>query len=302
MIQNQLPPSDDDTLLAEFSAFLTQAGPWSTPFNRLASDLAIRNETHEELSCDTCQELLDIYIEDEQAGKNVRQTYPTVWQHLMTCSDCEMVYDLLAAMLQPEPIPEPKKEKKRPLIPKLPELPAISELPELPAIPELPALPAIPELPAISGPASPEPEPSWTTELQQAYDSFRAQFTFALSYLHSLYYPHLLVRQMRSVTSPQPAPHILLYEDVSVGEQILNLKVTATRHEQDILALQAIVYSDEPLPSNLSILLTWGNETRSVSIDEQGQAELGEVPLISLQNENEKGLFAIELASGKKEE
>lgn len=293
MIQNQLPPSDKDTLLAEFSAFLAQAGPWSTPFNRLASDLVIGNEAHEELNCETCQELLDIYIEDEQAGKNVRQTYPTVWQHLMTCSDCEMVYDLLAVMLQAEPISEPKKEKKRSLIPKLPTIP------ELPKLSELPGFPAIPALPSILAPAPSQSEPSWTTNLQQACDSFRVQFTFYRSYLHSLYYPHLLVRQMRSVTSPQPAPHILLYEDVSVGQQLLNLKVTATRHEQDILALQAIVYSDEPLPATLCVLLTWGDETRSAPVDKQGQAELGEVPLISLQSE---GLFAIELASGKKEE
>lgn len=117
MIHDQTPLSDEEPVLAEFRRYLAEPGPWSVRFRRLAEGIAIANEaepiplTSAEfknmtiLTCEQCQELLDVYVEDEQAGKNVRQTYPTVWRHLTTCLDCQVVYDLLSDMLAPEEAP-----------------------------------------------------------------------------------------------------------------------------------------------------------------------------------------------------
>lgn len=52
------------------------------------------------LSCETCQELLDVYVGDEQQGLNARQRYPAVWRHLAGCDECKEVYDFLVDMLE----------------------------------------------------------------------------------------------------------------------------------------------------------------------------------------------------------
>lgn len=265
MIQNQLPPSTkepllaEDPLLAELSAYLAEPGPWTARFNRLATDL------DNLLTCEACQELLDVYVEDEQAGETVRQIYPVVWQHLQTCSDCEMMYQLLTEMLQPEDVTQPEEEKEE----------------EYPPIPS---------------------DVPWISHIKdQIRGFFRVQFQLNPSYLQTLLFPMSFAQGLRSVTSTQPAPHMLLYDTVFVGEHILTVEVTGTRQEEETLALQAMVYSD-PLPANLRALLTWGDKTHSAPVDDQGQADLGEVPLASLHADTRR--FAFELVSavgGEKE-
>lgn len=41
-----------------------------------------------ELSCDEAFELVDAYLELEEAGENVLGRYPQIAQHLRLCSDC----------------------------------------------------------------------------------------------------------------------------------------------------------------------------------------------------------------------
>lgn len=275
MIHHQDPSSDP--LLAEFRRHLAEPGPWSARFGRLAKAIVSVDEVEPVvsippitevalLSCDVCQELLDVYVADEGAGSNVRQTYPAVWSHLTSCLDCQMVYNLLGEMLgvETEKVPQ--------------ALPPLAE-----------------NLPQVTSTQSDDP---WITRIWEDMieKTFRLEFIFNIPYLQSMLLPQ--AAGLRAGPSVEPTSHLLLYNTVSVGEQSLTIEVTAIRKGPDTLELQAFVIGTAPLPSNLRAVLTWVDETRSVTVDKQGRAELGEVPLASL--EVKKGHFGIALVSGEK--
>ncbi len=52
-----------------------------------------------ELTCNEAQDLLDIYVDLELAGKNPQQLLPDVSQHLRICPECREEHDALLKIL-----------------------------------------------------------------------------------------------------------------------------------------------------------------------------------------------------------
>lgn len=52
-----------------------------------------------ELSCDECFDLLDVYVELEQAGGDADAAMPTMRTHLIGCPACRDDHDSLRALL-----------------------------------------------------------------------------------------------------------------------------------------------------------------------------------------------------------
>lgn len=71
-------------------------------FYKLLRMLALTKER--ELTCSEVNELLDYYVELEQAGENVKALMPTMTQHLRICPECKEEYDALKKITGIEPI------------------------------------------------------------------------------------------------------------------------------------------------------------------------------------------------------
>lgn len=53
-------------------------------------------------NCQACEDLLDLYVDDELQSHDVQQLYPSIWHHLHVCRHCRQAHDLLAETLDPE--------------------------------------------------------------------------------------------------------------------------------------------------------------------------------------------------------
>ena len=82
-------------VVQEFRRRLAKPGPWPQRFRRLAEAIA----GVPTMSCRECEELLDLYVDDELQDQPVRQMYPSIWQHLQVCSRCREAHDLLADIM-----------------------------------------------------------------------------------------------------------------------------------------------------------------------------------------------------------
>ena len=93
-------PADKPALLDHLRSTTRQPEQLPKRFRRLYA--AIESERFDEidLECEVVQNLLDIYVAEELEGREVRQSYPDVWQHLQTCSNCQPDYEALIDALR----------------------------------------------------------------------------------------------------------------------------------------------------------------------------------------------------------
>ena len=54
----------------------------------------------EELGCDECLERVDLFVEEQLAGKNAAEAMPLVRDHLEKCGDCREEFEALLAALR----------------------------------------------------------------------------------------------------------------------------------------------------------------------------------------------------------
>jgi len=96
----------ESLVLQELRHRLLEPGPWPQRFRRLAEAIAqapiLRVGSVQELSCEECEGLLDLYVDGELQGCPVQQVYPLIWRHLGICPHCREAHDLLADILDLE--------------------------------------------------------------------------------------------------------------------------------------------------------------------------------------------------------
>jgi len=71
-------------------------------FQKLLRMLALTKER--ELTCMEVNDLVDYYVELEQAGENVKALMPAMTQHLRICPECKEEYEALKQVIGIEPI------------------------------------------------------------------------------------------------------------------------------------------------------------------------------------------------------
>jgi hypothetical protein len=256
---------DENPLLQELRHRLSEPGPWARRFRQLAEAVA----GSPGLSCEECEDVLDLYVDDELGGRDVRRLYPLVWHHLRTCGRCRQAHDLLADTLRRE---------------RAGELTPISRL----------------EAPCLSFLQPQPPDAAWITRLrsQLAGDPFGLSFSFKLPYLQTLFSRPVPVVARAEEPFLPPVAHLLLSETIPMGEGTVAVEVTATRRPEkpDYLHLQAIITGSAPLPENLWARLIWEDQTRCGPVDPQGGVDFGQVSLATLQEALEAGEGSFEIA------
>jgi hypothetical protein len=273
--------SGENPLLTELHRRLSEPGPWAHRFRRLAEAIVeaagpeptppkqSQNAKRPSLSCEECEDLLDLYVDDELKGHDVQRLYPLIWHHLQTCPRCRQAHDLIADTLGQE------------------------RDGELPPIPHL-------ETPRFSFLRSHSADTPWISRLrsQIAGAPFGLIFSFSLPYLQTLLSPPVPVTVRTEESLPTPPVRLLLSDTVAVGEQMVVVEVTAIHNPEspNHLDLQATITSSASLPENLWARLTWADQTRSVFVDIQGRVSFGEVSLTKLQEALEAGEGSFEIA------
>ena len=71
-------------------------------FHKLLGMLALTRER--ELTCMEVNDLVDYYVELEQAGENVKALMPAMTQHLRICPECKEEYEALKQIIGIEPV------------------------------------------------------------------------------------------------------------------------------------------------------------------------------------------------------
>ena len=61
---------------------------------------AILTTKEDEIGCDECFSVLDLFIELKMAGKNAAEIMPLVQDHLERCGDCHEEYDAILVALK----------------------------------------------------------------------------------------------------------------------------------------------------------------------------------------------------------
>jgi hypothetical protein len=256
---------DENPLIQELRHRLSEPGPWARRFRQLAEAVAGTSD----LSCQECEDTLDLYVDDELGGRDVRRLYPLVWHHLRTCIRCRQAHDLLGDTLSRE------------------------RAGELAPIPRL-------EAPRLSFLQPQPPDAPWITRLRSriAGAPFGLSFSFNLPYLQTLLSRPVPVAARAEEPFLPPVAHLLLSDTVPMGEETVAVEVTATRHPGRLhcLHLQAIITGSAPLPENLGARLIWDDQTRSGPVDLQGHVDFGEVSLTTLEEALETGEGSFEIA------
>ncbi len=254
----------EDSPVQELRHRLSEPSPWARRFRRLAQAIV---ETPG-LGCEECEDMLDLYVDDELAGRDVRREYAPVWRHLRTCIRCQQAHELLADTLRRE------RAGKLSPVPLL-ESPRLTFLQPRP------------------------PDAPWITRLRPQLGGapFGLTFSLTLPYLRTLLSPPLPVAARAEELFLSPATHLLLSDTVSVDEGTVAVEVTATRHPEarERVHLYAIITGSAPLPDNLWAKLIWGGQTFSGPVDPQGHVDFGEVPLAALQGDAETGVSNFEI-------
>ncbi|MBM4464810.1 MAG: hypothetical protein FJ014_04460 [Chloroflexi bacterium] len=256
---------DANPLIRELRRRLSEPGPWARRFRRLAEAVA----GSPGLSCEECDDVLDLYVDDELGGRDVRRLHPLVWQHLRACTGCRQAHDLLADTLSRE---------------------RAGELPPVPCLgaPRLSFLQAHP------------PDAPWITRLRPRIGGapFGLTFSFNLPYLRTLLSPPIPVAARAEDPLSPSASHLLLSDTVPVGEGTVAVQVTATRRPErpDCLHLRAIITASTPLPQNLRARLIWDDQARFGLVGPQGGVDFGQVSLATLQEALEAGEGSFEIA------
>jgi hypothetical protein len=287
--------SGEDPSLDELRRRLSEQEPlgspqgrlWAQRFRRLTKAIVgvagpqpaqaepIQRSGESAMSCEECQAVLDLYLDEVLEGHEGRSMYPAVWQHLQTCAHCREAYDLLIDTLT--------RERRG-------ELPRLRHR-------------VAPRLSFLRPHSADAP---WTTRLRSrlAGAPFGLAFSFNLAYLQTLLSPPVAVPARMEKPISSPATHLLLSDTVPVGEQTLAVEVMATRHPEqpDRLVLQALIIGSASLPESLGARLTWAGQTRTALVDADGQVDFGEVSLANLQAALETGEGRFEIAFEAPEE
>lgn len=264
--------SETNPILQELRRHLAEPGPWPRRFRRLAEAIV----QIDDVTCQECEALLDVYVDAELANEGARRRYPLLWQHLQDCAECAAAHNLLFETLAQEmqgelqtvPQPEPTGH--------------FHDVQQ--------------KLSFLESPATDVP---WTARLRSrlAGAPFGLTFTLSPAYVQDLFTsaPPLPAGTRGAGEPLQSLP--LLAHSIPLGDGQVAVELIATRDDQDPerLHLRATIVGTTTLPANLWAVLTWGDHRYAGPVDRQGQADLGKVPLDLLRVvlEAEKRIFEI---------
>ncbi len=140
----------------------------------------------------------------------------------------------------------------------------------------------------------------WTTQLQSRLvgDPFSLTFQFDITYLQTLFLPLSAAPARPEASVSPPASHLLLYQDVQIGLQMLTVEVTYTHFpaKPNNLVLQAMLVGLNPLPDRLWAYLTWGNQTLAAPVNDRGRVNFREISLTGLKKAIKTGGGDFEIA------
>ncbi len=271
----QTEPQHESPLLTELRCRLSEFEPelLAARFQRLYNAISSvdsdasfpvhkQEDIELELDCESCENLLDQYIANEIEGTALNSEYSLVWGHLQTCYSCLQSYIGLADLL--------RRDVHKENIASLPSFGPSSITKRL----------------SFLNPQA--TEAPWSTYLQTqvAGHLFSLTFRFNPTYLYTLLSPlsALSVRTEASVSSD--IPHLLLYQDLPLGHQVLTIEVVYSQlpNKPNDLVLQATLIGLNPLPDGLWTYLTWANQILTAPVNARGQVKFEGVSLTRLKD------------------
>jgi hypothetical protein len=238
--QNNQPVANP--LLEQLRRDLQTPGARARRFHALVEDAMNTGEMDTTLTCDDVQNVLDVYLDAELKGDDVRLAYPEVWQHIQTCAGCQQEHDAV--------------------------LDVLSDHDEEVHLNFTPTPRPLPFLQAKGDRAG------WVSRM-------RSRLAGASFGLHILLDPEYLRGKLGFASPLQTGnvyrsgtlalssePRILLIDNVSLDGQPLNIEIAIAQvaGQPDMLALQATLTGSAPLPDNLWIRLTWAGHTYTAPV------------------------------------
>jgi hypothetical protein len=252
--QNSNSLSESTGLIEELKRRVSSRRPWPERFGRLCRAIVAKSftkPTSEEIDCDECSAILELFVSDELEEGDARHRYPLIQRHLDRCPRCSEEHSLLYDILL--------KERKGQL--------------------EVPAMP--PTLPLSF--LRPRPvEAPWTVHIRREEGHpLRLSFILARSYLQSLFTAPS-PSPLRGVDMGYPEEPILLLSDIiQIGDDELAVEVMARRNveEPDFFQVELTIVSTGDLPDNLMVILKWDGQECTSPVNEGGQAHFTGIPL-----------------------
>jgi hypothetical protein len=245
----QAPSSTE--LLQQVKEQMSMMSPWPERFNRLAeaiTEVEAVKENEGVVTCQQCQESLDLLVVDEREGFDVRQRYPEVLAHLAECNDCRTTYTLLQAALSSD---EEQLEATS-----LSSVAPISSR----SVDEFPVWPR-------QGALSSQPFPVTLRVVRDLISK-------------ALCGPQLAF--VRGQTAEEGEHTALLLADVVTTEQG-DLVIEVTTHwcieRPQVIDLEVQLTTDCALPESLKATMYWGSIRRSQPVDAEGEARFQDLPL-----------------------
>ncbi len=198
---------------------------WSRAIKQLARDLVAEQSRSSAITHAECEEVLPWYISDERQGKNVRQLYPAIWEHLQNCIICTDSYELLN---RPTDQRLAKQTVERALMRRLPFL-------------------------------DPKPYETWfrCQEPQLLGRRLRTTFLFNPVHVQNLLSGPSLDGTRRVISTE--GRFLLLNDQARVGEQELEVQalLMPSARSPGQFQMQLTVVAPEPLKTNLRARLYW---------------------------------------------
>jgi hypothetical protein len=258
-IEQSERPLDTDQIRRDIESSSSKSDPWPRRFRCLAEAIARVSESAKvetRVSCEECDNFLDIYVGEELDEVDVQQAYPAVEAHLRRCPRCRGAHDLLYDTLLKE------RQGQLAMLPQMPT-PRLSFLPPK------------------------RVEPPWTVEplTDQLGRPVGLSLTLTASYLQSLLSPARLTLA-RSLPAPQGESLLLLSDIVQIGAVNVAVSVEAFKDEEqpDRFHLQAIIASQKPPPTGLYAVLVWAGGEMSAPVNASGEVLFTDVPLMDIIN------------------
>ncbi|HEY4690879.1 MAG TPA: hypothetical protein VIK33_16325 [Anaerolineae bacterium] len=217
-------------------------GPWARRFRALAEAIVNAGESKTTLTCHDVQDLLDVYVNDEMKGHEVRLAHPEVWQHLQTCTHCQHEHDVVLAVLN-----ERDEETDPDFKPGLRPLSFLQ--------------PKGDRARWISRVRSRLAGASFGLHILLNPDFLGSKLGFGL--------PLQTANAYRSDTLDlSSGPRVLLIDTVPFDGQHVNVEISVARaaDQPDGLTLQATLTGSTSLPANLWIGLTWAGQTHTAPV------------------------------------
>lgn len=214
-----------------------------------------------ELTCTECQDILDVYVEAEVAGQDVRHLFPPIWRHVQTCPVCGTRYEAL--------LHETRSSQSFHRSAGI----AVSTR-------RLSFLPP-------TSPASP-----WVAQWRSGLTGapFGVSYTIDPQYLRQRLLGSSTLVTRRTDDTLAAEPKILVRDFQSIGEQTLAVLVTGTLalNQPGVLTVHASIASSEPLPKKLWATLTWADFREARPVDASGVVDFSPVSLDALLQPNDE--------------